>query len=452
MDLLERIKQAGVIGCGGAGFPTHVKFSAKADYLILNAAECEPLLRTDRYLMCHSAERIVHALSEVRRFLGGIPCYIALKESYKQEISALTAAINKLDDGIQLHLMPGFYPAGDEQVIVAQVTGRVVPAGGIPPDVGCIVSNVATMLCVEDALSGIPFTEKYLTVNGIVACPTVMKVPVGTSFEECIALAGGALSEDYMVVSGGPMMGARMTKEEAMQSYVSKTTSGILVLPQDSAIANSLKLTTKHMMNRARSACIQCNYCTQLCPRYLLGHPLQPHRIMRKTSLSDGFTEEFLQDEDIRRAALCCECGVCELYACPMMLQPRRINAMLKKELAKAGIRYEKGSGQKEPHAQRSERFVPTKRAAARAGVYKYYDACSAETLKEHTPKAVSLSLKMHIGAPSVPAVQQSEQVQKGQLIARCPDDALGANLHASISGRISFDEGAINIIGEEAN
>ena len=135
------------------------------------------------------------------------------------------------------------------------------------------------------------------------------------------------------------MMGTRMTMEEAKTAVVTKTTSGILILPEDSSIARKTQISLQHMLNRARSACIQCSYCTQMCPRHLIGHPLQPHKIMRKLSMS-GDMKKILNDKDVRNAAICCECGICEEYACPMGLQPKRVNQVLKGALREAGIRY----------------------------------------------------------------------------------------------------------------
>ena len=180
MDLIKQIFDSGVVGCGGAGFPTHVKLKASPEILIINGAECEPLLRTDRYLMIHEAEKLVSGVDLICHELSIPEGRIALKKTYTKEIEALTAAIEKLHSKVQLHLMDSFYPAGDEQVVVYEVTGKVVPPAGIPLDVGAIVDNVATIIAVADAVSGIPFTEKYLTVTGEVREPSVLKVPVGT--------------------------------------------------------------------------------------------------------------------------------------------------------------------------------------------------------------------------------------------------------------------------------
>jgi Na+-translocating ferredoxin:NAD+ oxidoreductase RnfC subunit len=434
MNLLESIEQAGIVGCGGAGFPTHVKFrDIHVDYLILNGAECEPLLRTDRYIMKNFAERIVTAAEEVSKLVHAKECHIALKRTYTDEIKALEKAISDRKSFVEIFMLDNFYPAGDEHAIVYEVSKRVVPSGGIPLDVGCVVSNIASMLCISDAMEGKPFIGKYLTITGEVKNPVIVHVPIGTSFDECIKLAGGALENDYFVVSGGPLMGVRMTKEEAAKAVVTKTTSGILILPKESKIAKDTYISLAHMYNRAKSACIQCSYCTELCPRYLLGHPIKPHKIMRRLALS-GDLEGLLNDPEIQNAALCCECGVCEEYACPMQLQPRRVNVMLKDALRKAKIRYKKEDKTLIPNPEREGRKIPSKRVASRVGVQSWYDL-KIDTLVEGSADYVEIPLNMHIGAPAEPVVKSRDKVTEGQLIAKCPDGTLGANIHASISG-----------------
>ncbi len=444
MDLIRSILEAGVVGCGGAGFPTHVKLNASPEIFIVNGAECEPLLRTDRYLMIHQADKLVAGVDLICREIGIPKGVIALKKTYTKEIEALEDAIRRAGSKVTLHLMDSFYPAGDEQVVVYEVTGKVVPPSGIPLAVGAIVDNVATVIAVADAAQGVPFTWKYLTVTGEVNEPVVLKVPVGTSFARCIELAGGPTLSRVMVVSGGPMMGKPMSYEDAMNAHVTKTTSGILVLPEDCAIDARRQIQVKHMLNQAKSACIQCSYCTQLCPRHLLGHPLQPHRIMRKMAGAADL-HDLLDDYDIRQAAICCECGICEVYACPMGLQPRMINVLLKGELGKAGIRYEKEDRIYEAHEERDYRKAPTGRVAGRVGVGDYYHI-EGHVFKEDVPERVTLMLKMHIGAPCVPTIADGAHVDAGQLIAACPEGAMGTNLHASISGTAYVGPDAITI------
>ena len=447
MSLKDKLFAAGVVGCGGAGFPTHVKLAGNIEQLIINGAECEPLLRTDRYIMTNFAKELVQTAEAVRAELGAKRCTFGLKKGYKSEIAALTAEIEMQGVGstVDLHTMESFYPAGDEQTLVREVTGRTVPPAGIPLDVGCAVTNAATLLCICHALRDEPFTDKFLTVTGDVKHPTVLKVPLGTSFAECIALAGGALQDSYFLVNGGPMMGRPIQQKDMDKEVVTKTTSGILVLSDTSYLANHSRIPVQHMLNRAHSACIQCSYCTQMCPRHLMGHPLEPHLIMRKTALS-GSLDGLLSDPAIQNALLCCECGICEIYACPMGLQPRKINSMLKRALGQAGIRYPKGEGMGEEHPSREARKVPSKKAATRAGVAKYYDYEITELICGE-PSVVMLPLKQHIGAPCDPIIADGEHVTRGQLIGKCPDGALGANLHASIDGTATVIGTSIRIV-----
>ena len=444
MDLLAKILEAGVVGCGGAGFPTHVKLNSRPEYFIINGAECEPMLRTDRYIMTNFADRFVETADRIADAIGAAYEVIAVKEHYEEEIAALKAAVAKKGSRLIIHPMDSFYPAGDEQVIVYEVTGRVVPPSGIPMDVGAVVDNVATVLAIADAMEGIPFTHKYLTVTGEVANPTVLHVPVGTSYKKCIELAGGTLTEDYIVVSGGPMMGKPMSKEDAMEAVVTKTTSGILILPDDSKIADHFQTDIRKMLNRAKSACIQCSFCTQLCPRNMLGHPLEPHKIMRTMAMCTDIND-VLDKKAIRNAAICCECGICEVYACPMGLAPRTINGMLKKELAKAGIRYQKEDRTWQAREERSYRKAPTDRVAGRAGVRKYNDYVIKNCI-DYEPEEVRIPLQMNIGAPAVPVVTEGQYVSKGSQIAACPEGKLGTNICTGISGTVHLDGNAVII------
>ncbi len=447
MGLLDMIEAAGVVGCGGAGFPTHVKLKGTFEYLIINGAECEPLLRNDRYLMRNMAEQIVSTTDLMAKELNIPNVVIALKAHYHEECAALRRAASDLQANVRVFELESFYPAGDEQTIVYEVTGRVVPPAGLPSQVGAVVNNVATVYAVYQALSGIPLTHKYLTVTGEVGKPAILRVPVGTSLFECIELAGGAKLDDCVIVTGGPMMGKVLSKTDAEKAVVTKTTSGILVLPKNSYHGMAQLADTRRMLMQARSACIQCTNCTQMCPRHLLGHPIEPHRIMRKMAVSID-CGNMLDDKDIRNALLCCECGICETYACPMGLMPRKINGMLKRELAQAGIRYQRTEELYTPEPAREYRKAPTEKVAARAGVHKYYNYEIVDLITADVQR-VDIPLNMHIGAPAEAVVREGDRVRAGQLIAASQQGKLGANIHASISGRVASAGDRITIIKE---
>lgn len=436
MDLMERIFNAGVVGCGGAGFPTHVKLNTKTQWLIINGAECEPLLRTDRYVMRHEASQLLKAVELIGDFLDAQHIVIALKEHYEEERKALEAAAASMKSKVKLHLLENFYPAGDEQVLVHEVTGRIVPPAGLPGNVDAVVSNVSTVRAVLDAASGIPFTDKYLTVTGHVENPVIVKAPIGTRIKECLKAAGVFPGQrDYLI--GGPMMGKLRKAANLESDVVTKTTSGVIALGQDSWLARRRNVPIDHMLRQARSACVQCSYCTELCSRHMLGHPLEPHKIMRKFAMCAD-ADQVLEDEDVKQAMICSECGICEEYACPMGLQPRRINSMLKTLYKKESFHYNRKetSDNLKVNAMRQHRKVPSERLAARLGLHEFYHL-EIDRLIEVQPKTVAIPVWQHIGAPSQPVVKAGDAVCQGQLIAKCPEGGLGANIHASIAGTV---------------
>ena len=436
MTLLEQIKNAGIVGCGGAGFPTHVKLNCTVEYLIINAAECEPLLRTDRFLMTHKADEIIKAVAMMAEMVQAKQIYIALKETYQKEISALEEAMSRHSSPAKLFQMRNFYPAGDEQILVCEVTGHTVPPTGIPLDVGAVVSNLATSYCIYQASLDQPFISKYLTMTGAVADPCIVHAPLGTSFAECLKACGGTLLKDYHVIAGGPMMGKCYSKEEAENLTVTKTTSGFIIVSDDTPLVQKRTIPIEVSLKRAKTNCIQCSYCTQMCPRYLTGHPLKPHMIMRKLAYSESY-EDILEEDDIKQAMPCSECGVCETYACPMGLQPRQVNIHVKNLLRQINFHYPKPEETFHQLEEREYRRSPSKRMAIRLGIDEYYDY-QIERCEELSPVTVRISLRQHIGAPSVPTVSIGDTVEEGQLIGAIPEKTLGANIHASIHGTVT--------------
>lgn len=434
LDLQKTVFEAGVAGEGGAGFPTHVKLAKPVNYVVLNGAECEPLLRTDRYVMREHAEAIVRAAREVSSYLKASRCILGLKGSYLDEITALEAARTLWYPELEILHLESFYPVGDEHALVYEAIGTAIPPGGIPLDIGCVVLNVATMLAIFDATEGRPFTDKYITVTGAVQTPTVMRVPIGTLISECIKEAGGVTVENYSVVLGGPMMGRTCTAADVESEVVTKTSSGIIVIPSNAFLATYGQTDLRHVANRAKAACIQCRMCTDLCPRYLLGHPLEPHKIMRIFAMCSS-PEDVLSQETIQNAELCCECGICELIACPMRIHPRMVNVLFKQKLRAAGIKNEPESIP--VSAERDYRKIPTFKSASATGVVAWYDFNLVDC-HSYVPNEVKLPLHQSIGAASIPTVHVGDIVRRGDKVAHCPDNALGTMLHASITGKVT--------------
>ncbi len=425
IETVNAVMQAGVVGAGGAGFPTHVKISAAVDTVIVNGAECEPLLRVDQQLMATEAEKVIKGLEAVMEATGAATGIIALKSKYK----AACDTLEQLTTGknIRLFKLGDFFPAGDEQVLVYEVTGRVVPEGGIPLKAGCVVSNVETMLNVANALDGIPVTDTYVTITGEVSQPLTLKLPVGTPVLEALALAGVRDTGNIAVIDGGPMMGQVL---EDLSVPVTKVSKGFIVLPAEHPLVKNKTLSMQDIIRRSKSVCIQCRMCSDMCPRALLGHSLSPHLIMR------GLNYLQAGSDTMKSALLCCECGVCELFACPMLLSPKQVNAAFKKELSGQGLKPEPPVGEKPVSQFRDYRKVPSKRLIARLGLSRY-DVPAPLTDTTYSPRAVYLPLRQHIGAPAIPTVEPGQRVVKGELIAGIPEGALGANIHASISGTV---------------
>lgn len=440
-EVIAAVREAGVVGAGGAGFPTHVKLSAKVDTVIANGAECEPLLRAHQHVMAAEADKVIAGLAAAMVATGARRGVIGLKRKYAEAVVSLNAAIAKLGDSkLELFFLPDFYPAGDEHVLVHEATQRIVPPGGIPLHAGVVVANVETLVNIAGALGGRAVTEKYLTVTGAVAWPLTLKAPVGTAAREVIELAGGASVGDFAVIEGGPMMG----KVVGPEAVVTKTTGGFIVLPREHPVVVQKSIPWSVIANRAKAVCCNCRGCTDSCPRYLLGHGLEPHRIMQV--VGGG-----LQDSAaVARALLCSECGACEVFGCTMGLSPRRVNAELKAHLAKAGIKNAQPAESRGVRWEREFRRIPTKRLVARLGLERY-DLPAPLVSQPIVPREARLPLSQHIGAQACPVVRVGDKVTAGDLVAAIPQGAaVGANLHASITGEVFAVDGFVGIRRDE--
>jgi len=441
VGMLEQIYEAGVIGAGGAGFPTHKKLSGNFDTIIVNAAECEPLLAADRYVMRRFAHEIAFTLAALQRKTGAKRVVVGTKKKYEREIAALKGAFAEIGANFEIFGTGSFYPAGDEQVMIYEITGRTVPPGGIPLALGIVVLNVTTVFNIYGALHGEPVTEKFVTVTGEVERPVILKVPVGTSVTDCVAAAGGPKIDPWMVVRGGPMMGKHFNTKEAESLSIGKADGGLIVLPQSHPLPAFSRKPLKRMINEAKSACIQCSYCTELCPRYLIGHKMRPHRVMR--SIATGTNQNDLAD-----ALLCCECGICEMFSCPMQLSPRRINTHVKGILRTNGVKIEDQSIHPEYTRMREYRRIAQKRFISRLELGKY--DFHFDDAEEYAPRSVSIPLKHGVGRPSEPVVAVGDEVRRGDIVASVPFGDVGCMVHASIDGVVTCADGRIDITGKE--
>ncbi|WP_058911297.1 4Fe-4S dicluster domain-containing protein [Entomohabitans teleogrylli] len=423
--ILERVRRAGVVGAGGAGFPTAVKLQAQVETFLVNAAECEPLLKVDQQLMPRQAARLVRGLCYGMAATGAREGVIALKAKYQPAIDALTPL---LPPQIRLHILPDIYPAGDEVITIWLATGKRVPPAALPGSVGVVVNNVQTLLNVARAVEQEwPVTRRTLTVNGAVARPVTVTVPLGVTLAEVLALAGGATLPNPGFINGGPMMGHLVTD---LNTPVTKTTGGLLVLPEDHILIKRRMRDVRTQLAIARTVCEQCRLCTELCPRHLIGHELSPHLLVRAVNYQQVATPQTLL-----AALTCSECNVCESVACPVDISPMQINRMLKQQLRAEGARYEGPLREADPMAR--HRLVPVKRLIQKLDLTDWYHEAPFDDTP-YQPQQVTLALRQHIGAPAEPCVSVGDSVSHGQLIAAPPQDALGAPVHASISGTVS--------------
>ena len=428
MSLLDLVREAGVVGAGGAGFPTHVKLASKAEFILLNGAECEPLLRVDQQLMELYPDEIIKGFEAAGKLVGASKALIGIKGKHKKVVSILKKRINELQIGnfVEVKELKDMYPAGDEQVLVYELTGRVVPEAGIPIQVGCVVINSETALNIYRALMNEPVTETYVTVAGDIPRRLTVKVPVGTPFLDVLRLSGIENFDDYAVIDGGPMMGPVMS---SLDGYVTKKTKGIVILKKQHNLIKR-KSTTIEQAKSVNKACTQCRMCTDLCPRNLLGHDLQPHKMVRTVN----FGIKDLQDQT--SVFLCSQCNLCQLFSCPIEIYPMLANLTIKKDLVEKGVKFEPKYDSFETRESRETRLVPSKRLVARLGLTDF-DKPAPMTEITINPEVVFISKTQHVGAPATPVVAVGEQVHIGQQIGRIPEDKLGAAIHASISGTV---------------
>lgn len=432
-SLAEKVRQAGVVGAGGAGFPTHVKVSAQAEYVIANGAECEPLLRVDQQMMMVKADELVRGIELVSEAVGAKKSIIALKKKYQGAVDSLRAEIARRRSAVELFLMESYYPAGDEQIMVWEVVGRLVPEGGIPLDIGVVVNNVSSLINVWRAWQGQPVTHRVLTVAGEVKNPITLSVPVGAFVDDVITAAGGPTVDNYVVLDGGPIMGV------ISSGQVTKKTTGLIILPADHKQVLYKQRSIEIDVKRASWACDQCRYCTDYCPRYLLGHRIEPHIIMRLVGQQRW---DSIPLEDLAGAYLCSQCGICGMYACPTTISPDKVIAGLLEVMKEKKVDNILRRKEFDPHPFWDGRRIPVSRYAARIDVLKYEH--DAPLQKE--PLAVSrvrIPLMQHVGVPCRPLVSKGERVEAGQMIGDVPEGALGAPIHASISGNVEqvFDD-----------
>ena len=292
-DLMKIIREAGIVGMGGATFPTHVKLSSgigKVDTIIVNVSECEPYITADDRLCREFPDKLISGLKVVMKILGLDKAHIGIEDNKPEAVQALKAALDPAS-GIQIDVLPAKYPQGAEKQLIYAVTGRQVPSGGLPAAVGCAVFNAATCKAIHDAVyDGMPLVKRIVTVSGdIVMEPKNLMVPVGTAINDLLEAVGHS-ENPYKVLSGGPMMGMAQFD---LSAPIIKGSNAITILGKNN----------RYMLDSWE--CIRCGKCIDVCPMHLM--PVMMHRARREDDL-EGLKEFNVMD--------CIECGCCA-YTCP---------------------------------------------------------------------------------------------------------------------------------------
>ncbi len=418
---IQEVKKLGIVGAGGAGFPTYIKLKARPECVILNGAECEPLLHKDKELLLHHTDVVLKGLKKVMEFTGARQGIIGLKEKYQELIDCLS---QKIEPPIRIEPVGDFYPVGDEIILVYLTTGRIVQPGQLPISVGCLVQNVETVYNIG---LNQPVVDKFLTIAGEVEHPLTIKVPIGTSFTD-ILKHFTINSSKTAIFSGGLMMGKLVNDTNQV---VDKTTNGLILLPE-----NHHCVTTYHRYSEsretvrtARAACDQCSFCTDLCPRYLIGYPVRPEMAMRNRMFSQDNNGAYQSGN-----AFCCECNVCTLYACPEGLDPRGSTIIEKRLAHQAENKWEGLPVQ--IHPMQDYRRVPTSKLMQRLDVLSYSNKAPLQDISIQ-PDQVRIPLKQHIGSPAKSVVKKGDRVNRLDLIGEATGD-VSSPVHASIDGQVT--------------
>ena len=313
-EIIERVKEAGVVGMGGAGFPTYVKLSPKQpekiDYIIANCAECEPYLTSDYRRMLEEPEKLIGGMKIILQLFDNAQAILAVEDNKKDCIKLLKDLV-KDEPRINVKSLKTKYPQGAERQIIYATTGREINSSMLPADAGCVVNNVDTIVAIyKSVIENKPLTERIITVTGdAIKNPQNFRVKIGTNYQELIEEAGGFKSQPEKIICGGPMMGFGMFD---LNVPTTKTSTALLCLTRDDV----------SLMNPG--PCINCGRCVEVCPGRIIPSKL--------ASYAEQFNEEaFLKNDGME----CCECGCCS-FICPAKRPlTQEIKSMRKIQLAK---------------------------------------------------------------------------------------------------------------------
>ena len=424
-EIKALLQNAGIVGAGGAGFPTYAKLSNEADLLCVNCSECEPLMYTDFILNREEMAKIVKGAELIMAATNIKHTYLAIKVHRAEALGYADGQV--LGENVSIKYLPSVYPIGDEIGLIYETTGRLIKAGNLPITAGVIVMNAETVYNAHEAIvSGKPLVEKWLTIAGDIPEKFTLKVPLGMRVSDIFKQLGIKVDSDHVIIDGGPSMGSISSPDRAV---IKKTTKSILILPKTTRCVENKQSNIDDMLRRAASACCGCTRCTEMCPRYQLGYPLEPHKLIR--AALNSAAEDY--PELIATASLCCSCGVCAEVCC-QDISPKDVILNLKKILAKNKIKFVADKDYP-VNPDRPYRMIKSSKWKDMLGVLKF-DAIPTYIPKKLTAQRVEIPTSQHIGAPSVPCVNVGDRVNEGDMIATA-GQGLSVPQYASISGKV---------------
>lgn len=424
-EIKALLQNAGIVGAGGAGFPTYAKLSNEADLLCVNCSECEPLMYTDFILNREEMAKIVKGAELIMAATNIKHTYLAIKVHRAEALGYADGQV--LGENVSIKYLPSVYPIGDEIGLIYETTGRLIKAGNLPITAGVIVMNAETVYNAHEAIvSGKPLVEKWLTIAGDIPEKFTLKVPLGMRVSDIFKQLGIKVDSDHVIIDGGPSMGSISSPDRAV---IKKTTKSILILPKTTRCVENKQSNIDDMLRRAASACCGCTRCTEMCPRYQLGYPLEPHKLIR--AALNSAAEDY--PELIATASLCCSCGVCAEVCC-QDISPKDVILNLKKILAKNKIKFVADKDYP-VNPDRPYRMIKSSKWKDMLGVLKF-DSIPTYIPKKLTAQRVEIPTSQHIGAPSVPCVNVGDRVNEGDMIATA-GQGLSVPQYASISGKV---------------
>ena len=431
LDQLKQIMQDNsIVGAGGAGFPSYAKLAEGAEFLVINCAECEPLIYTDFMLMREKMDKIVGGAQIIMENTGIKHTYISIKEHRGHMLGYTDGQI--LGEGVSVKLLPNVYPMGDEINLIYETTGRVIRPGCLPITSGIIVFNGETVYNVWRAYNmNRPVVSDWFTIGGDLPKRYVVKTPIGTRLKDVFDMLGINFNPNtHALINGGPSMGRL---DDLNSIIVNRTSKSFLVIPKTARAVKNKQMHIDDMLRRAASACCGCSRCTEMCPRHTLGYPIEPHKMVR---IACGNTAEE-HPELITTATLCCSCGICAEVCC-QEISPKDVILKFKGILGKNKMRFTPEDGKEyKISADRPYRMIASHRWEDILNVHKY-DVVPEFVFDKIKVNKVEVPMGTHIGAKAIPTVKVGDMVVEAQKIA---DAAPGLSIpqFASISGKVTY-------------